>query len=113
MRSFTTRSYGLTAGLLGEGTSTVDRHLASRARRVFALLFTLVAIGAFYFAEWIERRVAVSRRWKVSRHSMFLRAFCSVVLVITALVAVFILPSEPGPETVAIGWGANFRAGSA
>lgn len=86
-------TYGLTAGLRGEGAVQVAFGMP---RGVFALLFTLVAIGAFYFAEWVEHRVGGGGKYL---NSMFLRAL-SVVLVIVA-VAVFILPSEPGAKSVA------------
>ena len=86
-------AYGLTAGLLGEGTVLIAFGLP---RGLFALLFTLVAVGAFYLAEWVERRFSGGGKYL---NTMFLRAF-SIVLVITA-VAVFILPSEPGAENVA------------
>ena len=86
-------TYGLTAGLLGEGAVLVAFGLP---RGLFALLFTLAAVGAFYFAESVERRIAGGGKFL---GSTFLRAF-SVVLIIAA-VAVFILPSEPGVERVA------------
>lgn len=65
------------------------------SRNVFALLFTLVAIGAFYFAEWIEKTVAGGGRYL---QSTFLQGL-SVVLLIVA-VAVAILPES---ETAAAG----------
>ena len=86
-------TYGLTAGLLDGGTVLLAFGLP---RGLFALLFTLVAVGAFYFAEWVERRVNGGGKYL---DTMFLRAF-SIVLVIVA-VAVFILPSEPGVGSVA------------
>ena len=86
-------TYGLTAGLLDGGTVLLAFGLP---RGLFALLFTLVAVGAFYFAEWVERRVNGGGKYL---ETMFLRAF-SLVLAIVA-VAVFILPSEPGAVGVA------------
>ncbi|MHC4178379.1 MAG: rhodanese-like domain-containing protein [Planctomycetota bacterium] len=86
-------AYGLTAGLLGEGDVLLAFGLP---RGLFALLFTLAAVGAFYFAEWVEQRVSGSGEYL---HSTFLRGF-SVVLVIAA-VAVFILPGGPGADGVA------------
>ncbi len=86
-------TYGLTAGLLGGGTVRLAFGLP---RGLFALLFTLAAVGAFYFAEWIEREVSGRGEYL---NSTFLRAL-SVVLVIAA-VAVFILPSEPGDSIAA------------
>ena len=84
-------SYDLTSGLLGSGSLLVAFGLP---RGLFALLFTLAAIGAFYFAEWIERRVGGEGKYL---NSMFLRAF-SIVLAIVAI-AVFILPSGPSAST--------------
>ncbi len=90
-------SYGLTAGLLGKGTVLMAFGLS---RGLFALLFTLAAVGAFYFAEWIERRVGGDGgSGGKYLHSMFLRAF-SLVLIIVA-VAVFILPNKPGAAGMA------------
>lgn len=86
-------TYGLTDGLLGERTVLIAFGLP---RGLFALFFTLAAVGAFYFAEWVENRFSSGGLYL---NSMFLRAF-SIVLVIAA-VAVFILPSEPGAESVA------------
>ena len=85
-------TYGLTAGLHGKGETLVAFGMG---RNVFALLFTLIAVGAFYFAEWIEKRVAQGGRYLGSG---FLRAF-SVALVIVA-VAVFILPAQPDQAAV-------------
>jgi thiosulfate/3-mercaptopyruvate sulfurtransferase len=95
-------TYGLTAGLLGEGSVLIAFGLP---KGLFALLFTLVAIGAFYFAEWVERRVGGGGKYL---NSTFLRAL-SVVLVIAA-VAVFILPSEPGGQRVAMAAGTSEQA---
>ncbi len=67
------------------------------SRNVFAILFTLVAIGAFYFAEWIENQVAGGGRYL---QSTFLQGL-SVVLLVVA-VAVAILPES---ETAAGGPG--------
>ena len=81
-------TYSWTAGLRDEGT-------VSRAfglpQNTFALLFTLAAVGAFYFAEWIERRVGGGGRYL---HSRFLRNF-SAVLVLVAVI-VFLLPDGSG-----------------
>jgi thiosulfate/3-mercaptopyruvate sulfurtransferase len=87
-------TYGLTSGLRGEGTVLLAFGLS---RGLFALLFTLVAVGSFYFAEWVERQVGGGGKYL---NSTFLRTM-SVVLVIAA-VAVFILPSEPGAERMAL-----------
>ena len=87
-------TYGLTAGLLDEGAVLVAFGLP---RGLFALLFTLAAVGAFYFAEWVERKVDSGGGKYLN--TMFLRAF-SIVLVIAG-VAVFIMPSEPAAESVA------------
>jgi thiosulfate/3-mercaptopyruvate sulfurtransferase len=86
-------TYGLTAGLLGGGTVRIAFGLP---RGLFALLSTLAAVGAFYLSEWIEHRVSGGGKYL---NTMFLRAF-SIVLAIVA-VAVFILPSKPGAESVA------------
>jgi len=86
-------TYGLTSGLLGEGTVLLAFGIP---RGLFALLFTLTAVGAFYFAEWVERRFSDGGKYL---NTVFLRAF-SIVLIIAA-VAVFILPSEPGTEGAA------------
>jgi len=89
-------AYGLTAGLLGERTVLMAFGLP---RGLFALFFTLVAVGAFYFAEWIERRFSGGGNYL---NTMFLRAF-SIALVIAA-VAVFILPSgTPVEGTASVG----------
>ena len=95
-------AFGLTAGLLGEGAVLIAFGLP---RGLFALMFTLAAVGAFYFAEWVERRVSGSGKYL---NTMFLRAFC-IVLVIVA-VAVFILPSEPGAESMASAGGFGEQA---
>ena len=86
-------AFGLTAGLLGKGTVLLAFGFS---RGLFALLFTLVAVGAFYFAEWVEREVSGGGKYL---NTMFLRVF-SLVLVIAA-VAVFMLPGDPGAESVA------------
>lgn len=86
-------TYGLTDGLLGERTVLIAFGLP---RGLFALLFTLAAVGAFYFAEWVEQKLSSGGLYL---NTTFLRVF-SIVLVIAA-VAVFILPSEPGAESVA------------
>jgi len=84
-------TYGLTAGLLGEGTVLLAFGLP---RGLFALLFTLTAVGAFYVAEWAERQAGGEGKYL---NTTFLRAL-SVALVIAA-VAVFILPSEPATQS--------------
>ena len=81
-------TFGLTAGLLGEGRVLVAFGLP---RGLFALFFTLAAVGAFYFAEWVERQRTGGGKYL---NTMFLRAL-SIALVIAG-VAVFILPSEAG-----------------
>jgi thiosulfate/3-mercaptopyruvate sulfurtransferase len=86
-------TFAMTAGLLTGGTVKIAFGIS---RGVFALGFTLVAVGAFYFAEWAERTVSGTGQYL---NTMFLRAF-SLVLIIVA-VAVFILPSEPGTASVA------------
>jgi thiosulfate/3-mercaptopyruvate sulfurtransferase len=90
---FYNEAYGLTAGLRGEGVVVTAFGLP---QGVFALLFTLAAVGAFYFAEWIEHRVGGGGKYL---NTTFLRTLC-VVLVIAA-VAVFILPSEPDAYSMA------------
>lgn len=67
-------------------------------RNVFALLFTLAAIAAFYFSEFIERKVAGGGRYL---HSTMLRTL-SVSLVIAAVV-VFILPTDGQTSSLAAG----------
>jgi thiosulfate/3-mercaptopyruvate sulfurtransferase len=86
-------TYRWTSGLLGEGAVLTAFGLP---RGLFALLFTLAAVGAFYFAEWIERRMGGGGKYL---NTTFLRALC-IVLVIAA-VAVAILPSEPAADSVA------------
>ena len=86
-------TYGLTSGLLGEGTVLLAFGIP---RSLFALLFTVAAVGAFYFAEWAERRFSDGGKYL---NTVFLRAFCIVLII--AAVAVFILPSEPGTEAAA------------
>lgn len=81
-------TYGWTEGLRGEGQVLVAFGMAPTA---FALLFTLAAIGAFYFAEWVERRTAGGGPYL---HSRFLRAF-SLGLGIAA-VALAVLPAGQG-----------------
>lgn len=81
-------AFGLTAGLLGEGT--VSRGFGI-PHGLFALAFTVAAVAAFYFAEWVEQRVSGGGEYL---NSTFLRAL-SVALVIAG-VAVFIVPSESG-----------------
>ncbi|MBN2473619.1 MAG: YeeE/YedE family protein [Pirellulales bacterium] len=81
-------TYGWTAGLLGEEGVLMAFGLP---RGLFALLFTLAAVGAFYFAEWVERKAGGCGKYL---NTPFLRAFC--ILLVIAAVAVLILPSEPG-----------------
>ena len=54
---------------------------------VFGFLFTLAAIGAFYFAEWVERRAGGSGKYL---HSEFLKRF-SLILGFVALLLI-VLP---------------------
>jgi len=88
-------TYGWTAALRGDDARDVLVAFGL-PHGLFALLFTLAAVGAFFFAEWIERQAGGDGRYL---NSTFLRGF-SVVLVIVA-VAVFILPSEPGAASPA------------
>lgn len=88
--------YGLTAGMLGQGSVRIAFGIP---RGLFAFLFTLAAVGAFYFAEWVESRLGGG----VYLRTTFLRGF-STLLVIAA-VAVFILPVESPsgiPGTVSV-----------
>lgn len=57
------------------------------SRPAFGLLFTLIAIGAFYFAEWVERRQSGTG---VYLKSPFLRGFSLTMAVLA--VAMLILP---------------------
>ena len=63
-------------------------------RNVFALLFTLVAVGAFYFAEWIEKQVSGGGRYL---GSTFLQGLSVILLIVAVAVAVL-----PGGETQAV-----------
>ena len=84
----------LTASLLGGGKTLVAFGLPHNA---FALLLTLVAVAAFYFAEWIERRVGGGGTYL---NSTFLRVLC-VVFVAVAMI-VFVLPEMPGGRSAAL-----------
>ena len=59
------------------------------SKAAFGLLFTLVAIGAFHFAEWVERPAGGGKYLGTP----FLKAFSLALLVFA--VALFILPSPP------------------
>lgn len=59
------------------------------SRPLFALIFTLIAVGAFQFAEWAERRKAGGGKYL---GSPFLKAL-SLALVVFA-VALFLLPDD-------------------
>ena len=89
-------TYGLSARLLGGGETLVGFGLS---RGTFSLLLTLAAVGAFYFAEWIERRVGGVGGGPYL-NSKFLRILC-VAFVVAALI-VFIMPAAPGGAGAAI-----------
>ena len=59
------------------------------SKAAFGFLFTLVAIGAFHFAEWVERPAGGGKYLGTP----FLKAFSLALLVFA--VALFILPSPP------------------
>lgn len=69
------------------GENSVPQVAFGMPRAVFALLFTLIAIGAFHGAEWVERRTVGGGKYL---GSPFLKAM-SLALVLFA-VALFILP---------------------
>lgn len=81
-------TYSWTAGLRDEGTVLRAFGLP---QSTFALLFTLVAVGAFHFAEWIERRVGGGGRYLKSR---FLRNFGAALILVA--VVIFLLPDASG-----------------
>lgn len=89
-------TYGLIRPLTTWGAAEEPLFAFGMARPAFALLFTLVAIAAFYLAEWVEKRQTGSSRYL---HSPFLKAF-SLALVVFA-VALFILPTGGTAREVA------------
>ena len=82
-------TYGLWATVAEWGAFDEPLFAFGLSKTVFALLFTLVAIAAFHFAEWVERPAGGGQYLGTP----FLKAF-SLALVVFA-VALFILPGQP------------------
>ena len=73
------------AGVLGEPSEPQVAFGMSRA--VFALIFTLIAVGAFTFAEWVERKTVGGGKYL---GSPFLKTMSLVMVVFAG--ALFLLP---------------------
>jgi thiosulfate/3-mercaptopyruvate sulfurtransferase len=101
-------TYGLIGGLRRWGA--FDQPLAAfgMSTATFGFLFTLAAVGAFYFAEWVERKTVGGGKYL---GSSFLRAF-SLALVIFAA-ALFIFPSGGAVGSAGPSLAAGARASSA
>lgn len=83
-------AYGLLAGLATWGQHEEPLVAFGLNRTAFALGFTLVAIGAFHFAEWVERRAA---RRDANPANPVLQGL-SLAFAAMA-VALFLLPAQP------------------
>lgn len=90
---FFNEAYPWLRGLAGSGSEPVQfvHESLGLPRGVFAFLFTLVAVGAFWFSEWVERRVSGAGEYWDSK---FLKVF-SIVLA-SAAVGLFALPDPEG-----------------
>jgi thiosulfate/3-mercaptopyruvate sulfurtransferase len=82
-------TYGLWRTVLAWGAYEEPLFAFGLSKTTFGLLFTLAAVGAFHFAEWVERRAGGGKYLGTP----FLKAF-SLALVVFA-VALFILPGQP------------------
>ncbi len=85
-------TYGLWQTVIAWGAYDEPQFAFGLSKTTFGLLFTLVAVGAFHFAEWVERPAGGGKYLGTP----FLKAF-SLALVVFA-VALFILPGQTPPS---------------
>ncbi len=82
-------TFGLVEPLYRWGTQADPLFAFGFSKTAFAFTFTLIAIGAFYFAEWAERTAAGGGPYLSSR---FLRGFSLAMVIFAA--GLFLLPTE-------------------
>lgn len=82
-------THGLWGGVMAWGAYEQPLFAFGLSKAAFGLFFTLAAIGAFHFAEWVERPAGGGKYLGTP----FLKAF-SLALAVFA-VALFILPTQP------------------
>ena len=85
-------THGLWRSVIEWGAYEEPQFAFGLSKTTFGLLFTLVAVGAFHFAEWVERPAGGGKYLGTP----FLKAF-SLALVVFA-VALFILPGQSPPS---------------
>lgn len=84
-------TYGLWETFVQWGAYEEPQFAFGLSKAAFGLMFTLAAIAAFHFAEWVERPAGGGRYLGTP----FLKAFSLALLVFA--VALFILPGSPQP----------------
>jgi len=82
-------TYGLWQSVVQWGAYDEPQFAFGFSKTTFGFFFTLAAIGAFHFAEWVERPAGGGRYLGTP----FLKAFSLALLVFA--VALFLLPSPP------------------
>jgi thiosulfate/3-mercaptopyruvate sulfurtransferase len=90
-------TYSLTSGLRSWGAHEEPLFAFGMPASVFAFLMTVAAVGAFYFAEWVEQNFGDGSKYL---QSSFLKSFGLTLVVLAAAMLVF--PGFTGP-TVAMG----------